>query len=177
MFLNFIALDFSHHHILILFVAAFLMSLSSVAFAQIPRQISYQGLLVAPNGMPISNGKHVIRIAIYDAPAATLDIFNETDETTTSNGLFNIIIGGILPIPQSLDFSKQYWLGVSVDGGTEMVPRTALTSVPYALHAEVADRANFIASMQKELLQVLTKLMDRYVSLVTVSRKLSKPAK
>ena len=125
------------------------MVVSSVGFSQIPRQISYQGLLVSPSGTPISNGKHVIKIALYDAPGAVIDIYNESIETLTNNGLFTVIIGGQTPIPAGIDFSKQYWLGISVDGGTEMVPRTALTSVPYALHAEVADRANYISSDAK----------------------------
>ncbi|MEP7235449.1 MAG: hypothetical protein ABI778_09155, partial [Ignavibacteriota bacterium] len=147
-FFNFLALLFSGKHTILL-SAVIMMVLASASYAQIPRQISYQGLLVAPNGTPISNGQHVIRIAIYDTPTATVDLFNETDATTTTNGLFNIIIGGTSPIPPGLDFGKPYWLGVSVDGGAEMNPRTPLTSVPYALHAEVADRANFISSDAK----------------------------
>lgn len=134
---------------LVFLIGAFLTVLSSEGFCQIPRQISYQGLLVSPNGIPIGNGKHVLKISLYDAPGAPFDIYNESIETQTNNGLFSLIIGAITPIPASLDFSKQYWLGVSVDGGTEMVPRTALTSVPYALHAEVAERANHISSDAK----------------------------
>lgn len=142
-------MEFTHNHIFSLLVGAFLMTLSSVVFSQIPRQISYQGLLVSPGGVPISNGKHVLQINIYDSPGAAANIYNESIETQTVNGLFTVIIGGQNPIPPSLDFSVQYWLGVSVDGGAEMAPRTALTAVPYALHAEVAERANHIASDAK----------------------------
>ncbi len=142
-------MKFSSKHIFSLVTAVCLMAVSTVAFSQIPRQISYQGLLVSPSGVPISNGKHVIKIALYDLPGAPIDIYNESIETQTNNGLFSVIIGGQTPIPMAIDFSKQYWLGISVDGGAEMVPRTALTSVPYALHAEVAERANYISSDAK----------------------------
>lgn len=138
-----------YRYILLILTGAFLTLLSSDGFCQIPRQISYQGLLVSPSGIPIGNGKHVLKISLYDSPNAQFDIYNESIETQTNNGLFSLIIGGITPIPGNLDFSKQYWLGVSVDGGSEMVPRTALTSVPYALHAEVADRATHISSDAK----------------------------
>ncbi len=126
-------------------VGAMLMALVSVGFSQIPRQISYQGLLISPSGVPISNGKHVLKISLYISAIAATDIYNESIETQTNNGLFTVIIGGNAPIPASIDFRDQYWLGVSVDGGAEMAPRTALTSVPYALHAEVADRVSSIS--------------------------------
>jgi hypothetical protein len=90
-----------------------------------------------------------LKISLYDAANAPVDFYNESIKTETSNGLFTVIIGGQNPLPMAIDFSKQYWLGVSVDGGAEMVPRTALTAVPYALHAEVADRANYISSDAK----------------------------
>src|SRR5206468_924397 len=60
--------------------------------------------------------------------------------------------------PPTLDFSKTYWLGVSVDGGAEMTPRTSLTSVPYALHAEVADRAAFIDANAKGVVTSINEL-------------------
>lgn len=116
--------------------------------AQIPRQISYQGLLVSSSGQPISNGAHTITIVFWDAPTGGASLYSETIPTTTANGIFNVIIGGGAsgPIPTSVDFSKQYWLGVSVDGGAEMFPRTALTSAPYALNAATADLANGVSA-------------------------------
>ncbi|HYM21129.1 MAG TPA: hypothetical protein VEW28_09020 [Candidatus Kapabacteria bacterium] len=114
--------------------------------AQIPRQISYQGLIVTPGGTPISDGQHTITITLYDAPTGGTQLYTETQNTQTNHGLFNVIIGAVNPIPTSLDFGNQYWLGVSVDGGAEMSPRTALTAVPYALHAQIAEEAKGFAS-------------------------------
>ena len=122
-----------------------ILAVSSV-YAQIPRTISYQGLLISPSGVPIGDGKHVIKVSFYDNVNALTDIYNDAQDIPTKEGLFNMIIGAVTPIPATVDFSKPYWLGVSVDGGAEMSPRTALTSVPYALHAEVADRAIYILS-------------------------------
>jgi len=45
----------------------------------------------------------------------------------------------VTPFPVSLVFDKEYFLGIRVDNGTELVPRTALTAVPYALHATIAE--------------------------------------
>jgi hypothetical protein len=116
--------------------------------AQIPRQISYQGLLVSPSGNPISDGTHTITVVFWDAPTGGASLYSETIPTTTARGIFNVIIGGNNsgPIPTTVDFSKQYWLGVSVDGGAEMSPRSPLTSAPYALNAAVAAEAKSVSS-------------------------------
>jgi hypothetical protein len=131
---------------------------ASVGFSQIPRTISYQGLLISPGGIPIADAKHVITINLYDAFNASTAIYTDAESADTKNGLFNIIIGGVAPIPGTIDFSKQYWLGVSVDGGAEMSPRTALTSVPYALHAEVADRVSYIDANAKGVVTSVNEL-------------------
>jgi hypothetical protein len=60
-------------------------------------------------------------------------------------GLFNVIIGSVSPIPGSLAFDRAYYLGVSVDGGSELVPRTAISATPYALYASVAGVANSLS--------------------------------
>ena len=130
-------------------IGALIVALGSPVFSQIPRTISYQGLLVSPSGIPISNAIHVLRISLYDAVGSAIPTFSESIPTLTKNGLFSVIIGEKNPIPQSVDFSSQYWLGVAVDGDAEMSPRTALTSVPYALHAEVAERAKYLSSDAK----------------------------
>ncbi|MBS1904504.1 MAG: hypothetical protein JSS75_12420 [Bacteroidetes bacterium] len=88
----------------------------------------------------------MIKIALYDAPTGGTELFAETQPTNTLKGLFNLIIGATGAIPNSIDFGNQYWLGVSVDGGAEMTPRTALTAVPYALHAQTADRASSVSA-------------------------------
>ena len=38
-----------------------------------------------------------------------------------------------------LDFSQQYYLGISVEGDSEMTPRMNLTSSPYVFRANVSD--------------------------------------
>jgi hypothetical protein len=59
-------------------------------------------------------------------------------------GIFNVMIGSTLEegLPASLSFDRAYFLGVSVDGRTELAPRTPFSSVPYALFAETSARAD-----------------------------------
>ncbi len=129
--------------VIVLFAVSFLTP--STATAQIPRQISYQGLLITSNGVPISDGQHVLKITIYDAVTGGNSLFSESIPTTTNHGLFDVIIGASSGIPFSLDFSIQYFIGVEVDGGPEMSPRTPFTSVPYSLRAQIAEQAKSVS--------------------------------
>ena len=113
------------------------------ALAQVPRQISYQGVLVDGTGNPVTDGPHVVTLKLYDAANATL--YTETQNVSTIRGLFNMMIGSVTPIPASINFTAPYSLGISVDGGAELVPRTQLASTPYALNAGTADLARGLA--------------------------------
>jgi hypothetical protein len=117
-------------------VMAALMALAipAAALAQIPRQISYQGVVTDATGTPI-NGSHTLQIAIYDAPSAGAPLHNETFPVTLHDGVFNVLLGALTPFPSSLSFDRPYFVGVAVDGGGELTPRTAMVAAPYALSA------------------------------------------
>lgn len=117
--------------VLLLLIAA------APGFAQVPRTISFQGVLTDPSGTPVSDGSHTLVLRLYDGSGTVL--FTETHAVSTAKGIFNVLIGSVTPIPLSIPFDAQYQLGVSVDGGAELAPRTALASVPTALHAATAD--------------------------------------
>src|SRR6185295_7944143 len=51
-------------------------------------------------------------------------------------------------ISKTVTFGAQYLLGVKVDGGVELVPRTPFTSTPYSLNAATADSARRAFSAQ-----------------------------
>ncbi len=119
-----------------------LVCCSFSALAQAPRTISYQGVLTDAAGTPIPDGQHQIKIALYDSNTAFTPIFSETLMVTTSKGIFSIILGSVTPIPAFLDFNRTYYLGTTVENGSELSPRTAFTAVPYAIHAEKAESAS-----------------------------------
>jgi hypothetical protein len=48
-------------------------------------------------------------------------------------GLFSTALGSVIPISTDVAFDKQYFLGIKVGNDTEMTPRYALQSAPYAL--------------------------------------------
>src|SRR5665213_1199733 len=121
-------------------IFVFLLSslITTVLSAQIPRQLSYQGA-VLENGAPFQ-GPATFQVSIYDSLQGGNTLFNDQLSTTVTNGIFNLQIGSGLPLPASLDFSRPYFIGVSINGSAEL-PRTPILSAPYALHSATADTA------------------------------------
>jgi len=119
-----------------------LLGLLSSAAAQVPKLISYQGRLSDSFGSPI-NGTRNITFNLYTTQTGGSPIWTETQNNVPiSNGLYNVMLGSVNPFPPSVDFSQQYWLGVTVEGTPEMTPRYKLGSSPYALNLSSLGAAN-----------------------------------
>lgn len=131
--------------------------------AQIPRTISYQGVLADASGNFISDGNHTLALKIYDASGAML--YSETQTAVVVKGLFNVMIGSTSGLPSNLSFDRAYYLGVGVDGGSEFTPRTALSASPYAFRAQVAEQA---LALSPTATGVVTKVNNRSGSIKLV---------
>lgn len=119
----------------ILFLAVILFIAFS-AYAEIPKTITNQGYLTGLGGDPV-NGAVQMTFSIYDVNAGGTALWGEAQNVSVNNGLYSVILGSVRPI--DLAFETQYYLGVTVGADAEMTPRQALTSVPYAMRAKVAD--------------------------------------
>lgn len=145
-------------------VLAALVAAVSMASAQAPRIISFQGLLADAAGLPVTDGTHSLVLKIYDAATGGTALHTETQSVTVLRGVFNTNIGSATPIAGTIAFDAQYYLGVSVDGGAELVPRTVLASVPYSLHATraasaaIADVADVAGALQPGAPGVVTSI-------------------
>lgn len=122
------------------------LMLAATASAQIPRTISYQGAIIGTGGEPVSDGSHTLVVKLYDALSGGTELYSQTQTVQTVDGIFNIILGSATAIPPSLSFDKPYYLGIAIDGGTELSPRTPLTAAPYALTATTATTAKGLAA-------------------------------
>jgi hypothetical protein len=118
---------------------------NAAAMAQPPRTISYQGVLADAAGNLVADGNHSLTIRLYEQASGGTAIYEESQSVIVTKGVFTMILGTATSIPDSLTFDRAYFLGVGVDGGPELVPRTAMTSAPYALHATHADIATAVA--------------------------------
>lgn len=105
--------------------------------AAVPQTVSYQGVLREANGAPVSNGDYEIVFRLYSISTGGTALWTETDTVAVQRGTFSTILGDAAAF--GLPFDQAYWLGMSVEGGSELTPRTELTASPYALRAAIAD--------------------------------------
>ncbi len=115
---------------LLLFVAPF------TSQSQIPRTISYQGVLQKDGSL--FSGDALFTFTLYHGSTAAW--ISPPVPAHVNKGLFSTILG---PFPDSLSFNGIDSLGISFDG-TQLSPRIAMTAVAFSLssaHANFADSA------------------------------------
>ncbi|UCF04902.1 MAG: hypothetical protein JSV33_13410 [bacterium] len=103
--------------------------------AQVPQTTSYQGVLKDDTGAIVPDDDYLITFKIYDVETGGTPLWIETQTVPVQAGILNVILGELVPL--DLDFDERYWLGVTIGGGSELVPRTELTGSPYALNAQM----------------------------------------
>lgn len=107
-----------------------LLSTSATLFAQ--ANLSVQGTIQRSFGAAVDDGSYSLTFRLYENDAAVTPIWEETmSDVEVIGGVYSVVLGSSEPL--DVPFDKPYYLGVSVDGGTELTPRAQLTSSPYAL--------------------------------------------
>jgi len=113
---------------------ALLLLFSHLSFGQIPRQISYQGVLTETDGSPVSDGNYSMTFSLYETAMGGSFIWQEAKTVLVLNGVFNVMLGDVVPL--SPGFDKEYWLGVRVGAATELALRVKLASSAYSLNSQ-----------------------------------------
>jgi Chaperone of endosialidase len=130
----------------VLFAAiVFLLISSFFAYAEIPNLITYQGRLTDNAGVPVADGGHDLTFTIYDDSTSGTVLWSEMHSITTESGLFNVQLGSIISLDDSIfAWSPDLFIGMLLSGSpTEMNPRTRLTSSAFSFRALHADTANY----------------------------------
>jgi len=99
------------------------------SLAQAPNTIMYQGRLTDNSDNPITSATSVT-FAIYAASSGGSALYTQAGTVAPdANGVFTVELGSL--DETILDGDKKY-LGITVGGDPEMVPRQLIASVPYA---------------------------------------------
>jgi hypothetical protein len=124
--------------------------LASLAIADVPHMINYQGRLTDTDGKPVADSDYIVTFRIYDdSTFGAALLWDETDTVTTQQGLFSVILGRNDPILDSTFSEISTYLGIQLAGQEEMYHRTRLVAVSYAYHAlgsDIADTAEYAFS-------------------------------
>ena len=109
-----------------------------IVLAQIPKTISYQGVVTKAAGAVVEDGKYLITFKLYDLKEGGEHLWEEIQNVPVVGGIFNVILGGNNPL--DLPFDQPYWLGIAIGGDAELEPRIELTAAAYSLNARsIAD--------------------------------------
>ena len=118
-------------------IISIIISLSAFAFA-IPNSITLQGKLTNQAGAA-QVGTNNFTFKIYDAYTGGNILYKfNINITTDANGIYDIVLKNL----SGLNFSDQYYLGITVGSDDEGTPRINLTSAPYSLRANVSEDLN-----------------------------------
>ena len=112
--------------------------------------IPYQGRLADSSGNAL-NGSYAMTFGLYSVPSGGSALWTENwsggNSVTVASGLFNVLLGSLTTIPQTIITNNtSLWLGITVGGDSEMIPRIQLGSAPYARQAEGASADSITTS-------------------------------
>jgi len=119
-----------------LFITILLFTSLCLWAQNVPQTIDYQGRLADSDGNYL-NGVVTVDFLIFHVETYGTPVWIETQDVTTDNGIFHVLLGSMEPFPPDLFDGENRWLELVVSGET-LSPRTVVASVPYAIKAETA---------------------------------------
>ncbi len=105
--------------------------------AQVPHLLNYQAHIAA--GDTSLTGTFKLTFSVYGALSGGTSLWTETQAVQVTDGLFNVLLGSVVPLSPTLFSGVERYLGVRVENDAEMTPRQRIVSVGYAFRAETAD--------------------------------------
>ena len=129
------------------YLSGIILMFMSIVFAAVssaapPKTISYQGYLKDGAGKPVTAATNLTFRLYSSTRAESGALWSEAKSVTPANGVYSVELGTGRGSEFALPFDRQYFIGVTVEGGPELVPRQPLTSVPYTFKAMLSDRLN-----------------------------------
>lgn len=106
------------------------LALSAGAAADVPRQFNYQGKIAGFDNQTVS-----LTVTLWDAATGGTQLYTETHTNVALNsGVFAVRIGAAgSGVPTTAVGALPVFVGLSINGGAELTPRTRLTSVPFSM--------------------------------------------
>ena len=127
----------------------------TIAFAALPKTISYQGYLKDGAGKPVTAATSITFSLYSSNPARNNPVWRESQSVTPVNGVYSVQLGAVTPLNAS--FEVPYYLGMKAGADPELTPLQPLSSAPYALRSGTADNATSVSG------QSLASLDSRYL--------------
>ena len=127
----------------IILILLFIGLLPTILLSQIPRTLSYQGVLTDSLGNPKPDNIYNLIFRLYDVNSGGSALWTESKTLQVKRGLFTTILGDQTQIADPLKFDRPYWLAIQVESEPELASRIPLTAVGYSLYSIRSDTAKF----------------------------------
>ena len=112
-----------------------------VVHAAVPQMMNYQGGLTSASGAPVDTTTSMT-FTIFSDSGATNALWSETHPVVVvSKGLFQVLLGSVNPVPDSIFSGSLQYLGMQLGNGPSTSRPFPLVSVSYAFYASHADTA------------------------------------
>ncbi|HOX85764.1 MAG TPA: tail fiber domain-containing protein [bacterium] len=120
----------------------FFLALVGSGWGQIPRIISFQGVLADADNVASTDTMRVFTFKLFTSPDASTALWSETQTVRLYQGVFTVYLGEAQPL-DAIHLTGSCYLGIFLESGEELLPRIKLSSVPYAISAVYADSLRF----------------------------------
>jgi len=110
-----------------------LVVLSANLSAQVPQLINYQGKLTKSTGAPLDTTIQMVFTIYADSNGISSKWSESQGAVKVEKGVFNVLLGSVNLIPDTVFDGSIRYLGVRVGGDPEIIPRKSMVSVPYAM--------------------------------------------
>jgi hypothetical protein len=117
-----------------------LLLIPSLAVAQVPLKLNYQGRLMDAAGTP-QVGVAQVTFAIFKDATAGTALWSETQGLALTSGYYATVLGDVNAIPATVFDGTERFLELSL-ASTPLVPRARMDSVPYAIAAGTSQYAS-----------------------------------
>jgi hypothetical protein len=91
--------------------------------------LNIQGTIQNFDGSIVDDGDYDITFNLYTVDNGGTAVWTETQTVAVSGGIYSVLLGTVNPL--NISFSELYYLGITLPGAPELVPRSSLTAAPY----------------------------------------------
>ena len=140
----------------------------SLAFAQVPNTISFQGYVTDAEGQELAAGSYYVEFGIYDAETEGSLYWTDSYWVAIAegNGLISVLLGSD-ENPISLPEDGEAYLEISMQN--EVVgSRSLITSVAYSMKSGAADTASYTINIPENYIQEIETLGQSTDSIFTL---------
>ena len=100
----------------------------------LPATLTHQGRIMESDNSPMA-GVSNVTFSIYTVPTEGSAVWTETSSVVFDNGYYSLLLGTQNDFPEDLFYEEALYLGITVEGLSEFLPRNQMASVPYAISA------------------------------------------